>query len=1828
MTETQRRIRAYKRALPHMKERVIAVALLLAMSISMMSSATFAWLTLSRNPEVSGLATTIATNGNLEIALSGADGEEPDESAVGDGGQDVKLSNITWGNLINLSDPSYGLEDITLRPATLNTGSLDESPLYAVTYGADGRMEDIATDFAFTSYQPSQFEGGKGQFVVPAGGADSFGVRAVSSVKATTAGAQSDLLALSNLVTKGQAKSVMDFQTLYGNTSYIDPITKLAGVYITYRISDKDEDCTAYIKPIYGMMQEFSSLLDQVGETVLAIANLQHFMYCDRVNSDDDESNDLAFTQFTLADLHTGTATDTQTKSGQGYIVDSNRKIVLTGNTVYNQLLNEGFVNQNNDNTIMMLKMYVNMHQKFGPTYEAIKGFNTRVLANGKVGWEELRDYINVMADIYTATIAGIQAQSVSSGNIGSLTGSGVKEAIVQSGLLVDMDQMLGTNLTVKGVKATVKVFGMSTSVNANVSTVAQNNAPYQLIEAATLATDRASGGAQGVTWAATDTYGMAIDFWVRTNAPASLLTLEGKMITRTIVVGQDENGKDITQTVVVGYEGANRIWEEGDPGLPVLGTSVTQGSGSCYVFYPETPEDQEQSLKLLQAMSIAFISADGKLLAQADMDTSNVFKDGGRVVVPMKLRARNVETGEYTEKLDFNGNIIYEKNEDGSFKLDENGNKIPEMEPVVESVYYITEMEQNEAQRITAVIYMDGSQLTNSEVLAANAIKGQLNIQFSTTENIVSMDENDLKADFYNIMITAQANYDQDNYYFNANNKPTVDLTLGVTGIVPKMIKANFVSVVSDTQGTKQPTFSFTKGESGWTARVTLDGAGEYQLRSLQVDGVDYPLTAEQIESLTFNVKGTSVGAVTCTNWNSNSKTHQTADSYYAVPMTVELSGTTAKTVQAVFVHDEGQNVAVNFALNGTEWQGTANFTTSGTYSLTYMIIDGVYVPLAPEQYKTLSLKLGLNAQIFVAAPVDSAYKSLASLYEAVDALPVSAVATAATTLTEAQITVINEIIAGTDWGAGEKTAMTTAIGLGTFASEDQKTLMLDTIDAVMEDHLEELYSDDEDGLALETTTGGHSLLYRGGEPLYMDVSCLITDDKNNIMSEFSDVDLFYGIGSSVLNQMTSMNMRWDGTRYTGEIILTRPGLYNFQNLNVDGHIITRASSAPIIRAISPDPVEYIGKTANYVAKVEKIERNATRTLEVSLGNAASAMVGLEVLYTDEGVASKKYLATNDATMPEELEGYAGVLKLESYENSDGDMVFYVNVPTDGTWQITGMMISGVFYKAPGASEGVFYDGIVEEGGTGWLNFTDKVVADNITTEFFTTVNFAMSATGTMPNALENSGEFMTDHIVKDLTFTLTDYLGRALPEAKIGLKYEWDKDPLYDEFVVKSGTAYPNTLFGADSLASSNDGTTFAVMNSDGTSTLNFQMPGTYKAKFSMSFVTPNGTVKKYALKADPANGVEAVSVLTDTVTVYDVPVSWILPDVKITAVTGATKNSLNNEKFSVNLAGDNEMTGLLTKKNTPLAGVQNYFEDYFANVYIMGELDNYSAPSLSMTLNNLGNASKATMEVGGTTFEFTAAGVAVPKNIGATSGNSRTRVGRTSASTVSMTAGNVTYTVNLVKTVTIWQDNNPIYLDIVINDQEYLAYGGSKPSPIVSPNGRTVKLPEELRHSYRIGVDTNPNATYVATGTTTRDAQYYYVESGLKTDYIAHTLIGTQMKKESSFQYYNVVKRISEWTINGKTCSSGEEIELDVATTATAKVVEESRIKDGEPEVSAMYRWDYKYEAGKKYYFLNGGLDKCKKDGYVNEISDAERKRTWSSAESKSPEDPETR
>lgn len=118
-----------------------AVAMLLVATI-MMASSTYAWFTLSTAPEITGITTSVGANGNLEMALSGAAGTEPSASAVGDQG-----NNLTWGNLVNLSDNQYGLNTITLKPSRLNVsaaGTVSTNPLLVAQYGADGRVTSLS----------------------------------------------------------------------------------------------------------------------------------------------------------------------------------------------------------------------------------------------------------------------------------------------------------------------------------------------------------------------------------------------------------------------------------------------------------------------------------------------------------------------------------------------------------------------------------------------------------------------------------------------------------------------------------------------------------------------------------------------------------------------------------------------------------------------------------------------------------------------------------------------------------------------------------------------------------------------------------------------------------------------------------------------------------------------------------------------------------------------------------------------------------------------------------------------------------------------------------------------------------------------------------------------------------------------------------------------------------------------------------------------------------------------------------------------------------------------------------------------------------------------------------------------------------------------------------------------------------------------------------------------------------------------------------------------------------------------------------------------------
>jgi len=153
-----------------LKQRLLAIVamLLIALILTMLTS--FAWLTMSIAPEVSGIVSNIGANGSLEMALLNSDTysnpaiiKNPN---IGESLEsDSEVANERWGNLINLDGTSYGLEKIKLYPARLNAKksanglsyTLGDSILSIPSYGYDGRIVSLSDNTVSGIYTDKDF---------------------------------------------------------------------------------------------------------------------------------------------------------------------------------------------------------------------------------------------------------------------------------------------------------------------------------------------------------------------------------------------------------------------------------------------------------------------------------------------------------------------------------------------------------------------------------------------------------------------------------------------------------------------------------------------------------------------------------------------------------------------------------------------------------------------------------------------------------------------------------------------------------------------------------------------------------------------------------------------------------------------------------------------------------------------------------------------------------------------------------------------------------------------------------------------------------------------------------------------------------------------------------------------------------------------------------------------------------------------------------------------------------------------------------------------------------------------------------------------------------------------------------------------------------------------------------------------------------------------------------------------------------------------------------------------------------------------------------------
>lgn len=980
MRETQINIKKYKDDLSKVKEKIFSAAILFVISAAMLTTTSFAWIVLSTAPQVSNISSTIVGNGSLEIALVGSDenGEllQPNVSQVGDSTLDLVSRNKTWGNLINLNDPSYGLNSLTLKPARLNPDDLLNQPLQAVEYGADGRVTYPLKNFAYSNYDPTA-DNGNGAFVIK--DVTSYGVRAISSTKDATLQDAEDIEKI-KIINESleQAKTkyeiLVSTDTKVNPNGYIKVVSDLMGLYLTDRFNDGDENYGSYMKTMYALMSDFRDVLYLTAGTYGYIANVQLM--------EDNPNNIAAFTVETLLNTN-----ESELKK--------NGIQLMTG---FDSLVSD----------IKALESHMNTIKTLRDEYEA----KTR----STVIWNDIKNAVVFIVDIDNCIVSIPNANlEYKVSQVGKDEALGLVSnkskgvyGIITSGALKRCEQLIGKKMRAENLTITAKYI-ISMNIEG-VTVYTDSKAPYTIEKLINNVNAYLSGS--NVAKVAADAYGFALDFWVRTNIPNSYLTLEGKAQIELqpkktskgynvyttkdgYLVYHEPNGnisdpssdllkklqsgeedfknhnshlltgnlyyystgtimefldpttekedpvlrenyiiENITgysiNTQVIGYDGVNRVWQEGVE----LEDSATQGQGSCFIFYSEDPLYEEQMLQLLKSFTVVFVDEEGNKLETAYLNTEHAYSNLGKVIVPLELDESAVV-------------VKNEKDED---------------------IKIISALKDSVSTFVTAIVYIDGTKVNNEDVDAINDINGYLNIQFGSSSSLDNYEDNSLKSN----VIIAEAEVENNNFEFTAGTLPSTPLTVKVTGINPATVTARFMRMLNNSQVALEDYITLSPQDDGtFKTNVTFDRPGTYVLRTVWIDGIEYELTAP----VTITVTGFAIDSVV---WKFAEAevyymtSQKTMSSYYDL----SFSGTyVPETVQGVIRTDNG-NQTIDFRrTNGGRWSTDVIFDKSGRYELDTLIIDGDVYILPDSMKKILTLHLGVHATVNISGETTVTY-------------------------------------------------------------------------------------------------------------------------------------------------------------------------------------------------------------------------------------------------------------------------------------------------------------------------------------------------------------------------------------------------------------------------------------------------------------------------------------------------------------------------------------------------------------------------------------------------------------------------------------------------------------------------------------------------------------------------------------------------------------------------------------------------------------------------------------------------------------------------------------
>jgi hypothetical protein len=304
---------------------------------------------------------------------------------------------------------------------------------------------------------------------------------------------------------------------------------------------------------------------------------------------------------------------------------------------------------------------------------------NSEALVGGVYTWAEFRGILDYIMNLQAVYINGTLFDQMDSSTLSGMIGGNVTISLAAgSGILADIAEFTGNYSAIMTYVGT----------NIEISTLVTNAAYLPALSEAIKDLEAAdSTGESQEAIALTSTYGYALDLAFRCNAVGADLLLQTSP--------------------------ENRIYGGNS-------TGPTMGGGSYMEFSTKDADfTVSKMLELMDAIRVAFMDDQNKILGIAKLNTSNNILGDGTVKAPLYLYDFGLSEED--------GSILM-----GERRLGDNT---------------ITTLEQNAPKAITAVVWLDGDIVDSTMVSATDSasLYGTLNLQFSTNANLIPAHNTDL---------------------------------------------------------------------------------------------------------------------------------------------------------------------------------------------------------------------------------------------------------------------------------------------------------------------------------------------------------------------------------------------------------------------------------------------------------------------------------------------------------------------------------------------------------------------------------------------------------------------------------------------------------------------------------------------------------------------------------------------------------------------------------------------------------------------------------------------------------------------------------------------------------------------------------------------------------------------------------------------------------------------------------------------------------------------------------------------------------------------------